>query len=43
MDKSQVNKEEFSTVTEVLHNNGYELWMDVYDATAYQLNVLIEL
>ena len=38
-----MSKEDFSTVTEVLHNNGYELWMDLYDITAYQLNVLIEL
>jgi FkbM family methyltransferase len=38
-----MSKEEFSTVIEVLHNNGYELWMDLYDVTAYQLNVLIEL
>jgi len=41
--KGFISKEEFSTVTEVLHNNGYELWMDKYNVTAYQLNVIIEL
>ena len=43
LSKGIMSKEEFSTVTEVLHNNGYELWMDKYNVTAYQLNVIIEL
>jgi FkbM family methyltransferase len=38
-----MTREKFSIVTDVLHNNGYELWMDSYDATAYQRNVLIDL
>jgi FkbM family methyltransferase len=43
LSKGFMSKEEFSNLTEVLHNNGYELWMDPYNVTAYQLNVLIEL
>lgn len=38
-----MSKEKFSTVTEVLHNNGYELWIDIFDVTAYQQNVLFDL
>lgn len=43
LSKGIMSKEEFSTVTEVLHNNGYELWMDKYNVTAYQLSVIMEL
>jgi FkbM family methyltransferase len=43
LSKGHMSKEEFSNVTEVLHNNGYELWIDFHNVTAYQLNVLIEL
>jgi FkbM family methyltransferase len=43
LSKGFMSKEEFLNLTELLHNNGYELWMDPYNVTAYQLNVLIEL
>ena len=42
LSKGFMSKEEFSNLTEVLHNNGYELWMDKYNVTAYQLNVIAE-
>src|ERR1043166_4307016 len=37
-----MSKEGFSALTDVLHNNGYEIWMDSYDATAYQRSLLFD-
>ena len=38
-----MNEEKFSRVGDALHKNGYELWMESFDATAYQRDILVEL
>ena len=38
-----MSKEEFTALADLLHNNGYDLFMDQYDCTAYQRNILIDL
>ena len=38
-----ISKDQIFNLKELLHNNGYELWMDRYDATAYQFDVLLDL
>ena len=38
-----ISKEQFMILTDVLHSNGYELWMDYYKGTAYQRDILIDL
>jgi hypothetical protein len=38
-----ISKEQFMILTDVLHSNGYELWMDYYNGTAYQRDILIDL
>ena len=38
-----MGKEKFSEVHNVLHKNGYELWMESNDATAYQRDILVDL
>ncbi len=34
------DKKNFSQIVEILHNNGYELWMGKYDTTAYKRDLL---
>lgn len=36
-----INGEQFMVLTDLLHRNGYELWIDKYDATAYQRDIFI--
>jgi FkbM family methyltransferase len=38
-----MSKETFLIVADMLHNNGYELWIDSNNATAYQRDALINL
>ncbi len=38
-----MSKKQFMILTDILHSNGYELWMDKYDATAYQRDIFIDL
>lgn len=38
-----ISKENFDELANHLHANGYELWLDKFDATAYQREVLVEL
>lgn len=37
-----MTQEKFLNVTEILHNNEYEIWLDSYDATAYQRNIFFD-
>jgi len=37
-----MTQEKFSNIINILHNNEYEIWLDSYDATAYQRNIFFE-
>jgi len=37
-----MSKERFFKVMDTLHNNGYELWIDFNDATAYQWDIIVD-
>jgi hypothetical protein len=37
-----MSKETFQRVAKVLHENGYELAIEAYDATAYQPDVIVD-
>jgi FkbM family methyltransferase len=38
-----MSKETFTTIIDLLHANGYEIWMEVNDITAYQRDLFIKM
>ncbi len=43
LNEGVMDKETFQKVTTCLHENGYEIWLDDNDATAYQRNIFVEM